>query len=182
MSNVIEEMRLERERLIDERIRPHVQRIFDARGRDSKGKPYSIVLSFAQYWNDEATDAVHPQLTFIPADVTTVDDWLFWLQTREEAADALEQYHWVFEESAQELLYELTDRIGRYWFSEAPFWNANYAAPPFAAYCKEGATQHMDVREAYTPFRIFYGDGRELDISVCHRPHLLGVPCEYEER
>ncbi len=56
------------------------------------------------------------------------------------------------------------------------------AIRPFAAFCKEGADEELPTHEAHAPSSIFHGDGTDVDVGVCHRPHLLRVATEWEQR
>ncbi|MBO1351328.1 MAG: hypothetical protein EBE86_029990 [Hormoscilla sp. GUM202] len=47
------------------------------------------------------------------------------------------------------------------------YWDSQGAAiPAFAAFCKEGSHQCMDLSEAYSPYAIFRRKGQEIEVEV----------------
>ncbi|MBD3562195.1 hypothetical protein H6S82_25605, partial [Planktothrix sp. FACHB-1355] len=91
--------------------------------------------------------------------------------------------------------FEYTGEIYDVWFSvgeqvqyeeEFLYWNDNgIAIPAFAAFCKEGCHQDMEMAERYTPYAILRRNGDEVDIEIVgqmYRPWLDGIkPEEWDE-
>ena len=136
----------------------------------------SAMLLVAQYWDDEADDAVHYQIIFsvLPTPVFSNADYdrydpdpvnLPGLPSLDEIDDSLIEY---------------LDKLE----NEEDCWQENgNAVPTFAAYCKEGCHQNMDYLEAYTPYAVFRRNQEEIEIEVVGdmlRPWLDGIrPCKY---
>jgi hypothetical protein len=151
-----------REMFIDWWFRP-VSRVLFADHPDVE----SVVLGFAQYWNDEANDAVHalvrtsavrdpiwedvavsryepPEFPEWDQDAEPFDAWM----AREEAAESA----WYEQQAREEARIEAAGNevtAGRSTY----FDNGSFIAA-FASYCVEGANQGQAVREAYRPYAI----------------------------
>lgn len=153
----------------------------------------SCILLMAQYWNDEADDAVHARFMFSSKKVPDLD-LLF---------AAYDQYNFGDAEGEEGLaeklklesglmtrygggLYDPTHFWSRHYLSDAGWCSNGDAIPLWASYCKEGANQEQNISEAYTPVALFR---READDSVSSfligkelRPYLSGLrPCNWEE-
>jgi hypothetical protein len=120
----------------------------------------SATLLVAQYWNDEADDAVHDYFIFSVLDTPDL----------EAAAKAEEDY--------------LEDTINMPRFGEDPYlagdardelekegyrcyWHDNGdAIPAFAAFCCEGAHQELSVAEAYTPYAILRRSNDDITVEI----------------
>jgi uncharacterized protein (TIGR02996 family) len=127
----------------------------------------SAMLCVAQYWDDEADDAVHGQL---------IVSELF-----EPVLEGVNEYG---EESAADANLPTTRIKAQYgegsssmvglWEAGAN-WDDNYGAIPlWAAFAPEGGNQNADLSENYTPAVMFYRHG-EYVILPMGRPQLNGL-------
>lgn len=136
----------------------------------------SASMLVAQYWCDEAIDAVHYML------VHSV------LQTPDlEAAFG----HEDDDEPDRVNLPEPLPTSGDLWWrcreegrqiGKPVWWDDNgEAIPAFAAFCREGAHQEMSRGEAYAPYAILRRAGDDIEVEVVGqmlRPWLDGVAPE----
>ncbi|MGH2899210.1 MAG: hypothetical protein ACRDMZ_11095, partial [Solirubrobacteraceae bacterium] len=121
----------------------------------------SVMLAVAQYWNDGADDEVHAEIV---------------CSTRETPV-------WPHE-CSNEYGDDLNDKPTRPlageeccmcadWESFRFDFYAAYGSPLVVAielFCREGATQHMDSSEAYTPYAIARRAGDTIEIEVTAVP------------
>ena len=143
----------------------------------------SAVLSVAQYWNDEARDAVHGNLA-MSLNLDPDIEQFYAESIRQEAVarntdgecEAYEASWWLVEGVAA------LDHLVDPGFNEGYVpWDANGAAVPlFASFCKEGSSQEMAVGDAFSPYAVFRRDpaGGPPSIEVIGkalRPWLDGV-------
>ncbi len=140
----------------------------------------SVLLMVAQYWNDEAEDAVHDYLV---ASVLPEPE-LRSLAEYEAERDRLRGSS----DGSYEALRDLkNDPEGVFDFDSffLPDWEVNLEAIPlFAAYCKEGCHQDMDYLQAYSPCALFRRKGEQITIEVLEkqlRPWLDGVMPSWEQ-
>jgi uncharacterized protein (TIGR02996 family) len=131
----------------------------------------SAMLCVAQYWSDEATDAVHGNL---------IVSELF-----EPKMEGVQSYA---DESDPDInLPNLKIKIGYHWGSVISLWDAKIpwddnhdAIPLWAAFAPEGADQGYDkLSDAYSPAAMFYRYGG-YEILPMIRPELDGVRPEEE--
>jgi hypothetical protein len=119
----------------------------------------SATMLVAQYWSDEAEDAVHYALVYSVLDTPDLDA----ARAAEHDADPV-NHPPGFE--AWDLPY-------------VEVWDDNdESISLFAAFCTEGADQEMPWLEAYTPYAIFRRDGDAVRVEVVGtmiRPWLDGV-------
>jgi hypothetical protein len=171
-----------RQKMIETHILPQVKRVFA-----KYEQIQSAMIVVAQYWCDEASDAVHYQL--IPSVLPTP---AFPVKLVEIDYDSYDQVN------LPELptYYDILESIDRDLETEAeefldPYWEENgEAIPAFAAFCKEDCDQEMDRFEAYTPYAVFKrklteNNETEIEMEVVGemlRPWLDGVrPEEWED-
>ncbi len=168
----VEETEQLRNKIIDENIEPYVKAVFDFYPDFN-----SAALLVAQYWDDEAIDAVHSLVMF--SVLSTPDFESFFKSTESEDCDEedpvntpgdIPNFEWGnFEEPSiskveEEVLWGWDDN--------------NSAIPAFAGYCKEGAGQCDDYRKSYARYAIFRRVADEIVIEVVGkkiRPWLDGV-------
>jgi hypothetical protein len=143
-----------RQQLLDEQIVPALR---DEMKRTPKIK--SALMQVAQYWCDEANDAVHGHLILSS-------------EARPDPSKATYEgkgKHWSMS------LYSLGTRG----------WDDNNEAIAlFAAFTTEGAHQEMMDGEAYSPYALFTRDGdgvRTELVGKMVRPWLDGVRPEWDE-
>lgn len=155
----------------------------------------SAVMGVAQYWDDEANDAVHHHLFYsaerdpdwqrhfvsvaaplLEEDEELLDAWrmAYGFPTLEEEASTIPL-------ERQSIISELVHaREG--WNVARLSWDANgWAIPLFAAFCEEGANQDMVPRQAFTPYAVLRREDDEISVDVVGtmvRPWLDGVPPE----
>jgi hypothetical protein len=119
----------------------------------------SATMLVAQYWSDEAEDAVHYALVYSVLDTPDLDA----ARAAEHDADPV-NHPPGFE--PWDLPY-------------VEVWDDNdESISLFAAFCTEGADQEMPWLEAYTPYAIFRRDGDAVRVEVVGtmiRPWLDGV-------
>jgi len=159
------------------------------------------VLFVAQYWNDEARDAVQHQLAFSIMDQPNIESYMA-MVTRSYLAEYDEDEMWAtvdFNGKAEsfelDVLLEgrtafnfLLEKYGRdlieplHWENNyCKGWSSNHTAIPlFAAYCKEGGDQDSEFSKNYNPIIIFRraSNTNEIDydyIGEMKRPWLDGV-------
>ncbi|WP_019500815.1 hypothetical protein [Pseudanabaena sp. PCC 6802] len=157
-----------REKLIANVIFPQVKLVFAKYNQLN-----SAMFLVAQYWADEASDAVHYQLLLSVLSTPVIpeeDDLdsdpvnLPGLQNSWELLDSLD---------------EDEDELGFYWNDNGD------AIAAFAAFCKEDAHQEMDGLEAYSPYAVFRRKESEIEIEIVGemlRPWADGMrPEEWEE-
>jgi hypothetical protein len=158
-----------REKIINTEIVPIVKLAFG-----KYPQLQSAMLSVAQYWNDEAADAVHYHMNFsvlstpaLGVELVEDDDYMDRDLVNLPGLPAL----YEIETSLWEDLRNLERGEDR--------WNDNgNAIFAFAAYCKEGCHQEMDYSEAYTPYAVFRRDCEKIAIEVVGtmlRPWLDGI-------
>jgi hypothetical protein len=177
-----------RQKMIETHILPQVKAAFTKYDRLQ-----SAMILVAQYWCDEANDAVHYELLLsvlptpaFPIEFVIIDDEeidptnLPELPTR---YDILYQIDQEFEDQ-DDLEVEEEDYSMRYWEDNGE------AIPAFAAFCIEGGDQEMESLEAYTPYAIFRRKGTEIKeveiettiVGEMLRPWLDGArPEEWED-
>ncbi|GAB1543844.1 hypothetical protein NUACC21_65200 [Scytonema sp. NUACC21] len=133
----------------------------------------SAAMMVAQYWDDEASDAVHHCLIYSVLDTPDL----------EAAAKADVNY------SQDKVNLKGLGRLDNRAYSvqrngQEMYWPDNHdAIPAFAAYCKEGCHQSMDTFEAYTPYAILRRQDNAIDIEVVGkmlRPWLDGIKPDWE--
>jgi hypothetical protein len=133
----------------------------------------SAMLLVAQYWSDDAYDAVYYIMTF---SVLSTPVWgREILSTDYDERDPINLPGLLS-------LYEIQDYLQEYFHQfedEEYYWEPNEnAIPTFAAYCKEGCHHDMDYLDAYSPYAIFRRKEEEIEIEVVGnmlRPWLDGL-------
>ncbi len=155
-----------REKIINSEIVPQVKLVFSRYPQIR-----SAILLVAQYWNDEAYDEVHYQMTF---SVLPTPAWEIGIEKCYEhdpinlpGLPELDEVYERFGEDFDEF------KNGEYCWG-----NEEDTIPAFAAYCKEGSHQDMDYREAYSPYAVFRRKEEEVEIEVVEnmlRPWLDGL-------
>jgi hypothetical protein len=118
-----------------------------------------VFLSAAQYWNDEADDAVHLNVQFSNHDYTSWEklnssDNLF-------SENIVDTYT-----SAGEALFRLA--IKNVHSIEYGFYPDNYEnfIACFGGFCKEGCSQETDYIDAYTPVVVAFKQNNEVKTKV----------------
>lgn len=108
--------------------------------RDGVG---SVTLAFAQFWNDEAHDAVHDGFFVSPSPTPG----------------------WPLEEVDWDMLTEAYLALnGR---DHDEFYGDNYdLIHAFAAYCKPGCHQEMSSEEAYLPYAVAWLKDGQLQVEL----------------
>jgi hypothetical protein len=131
----------------------------------------SAGMLVAQYWCDEADDAVHHALIY---SVLETPDFQTALSVDYENPDNVN-------------LPDLPSNNEIDWMEHHDFipWDDNgIAIPAFAAYCRENCHQEMTTEEAYSLFAIFRktDDGIEIEyVGEMIRPWLDGIAPEFFE-
>jgi hypothetical protein len=167
-----------RQKMIATHILPQVKAVFG-----KYDQIQSIMFVVAQYWCDEANDAVHFEL--IPSILSTPS---FPVQLVEEIdyqdydrinLPELPTYYDILDSIAQDLEGQQEEVSIRYWNDNGE------AIPAFSAFCKEDCDQEMDRLDAYSPYSIFRRKETEIEMEVVGemlRPWLDGVrPEEWED-
>jgi len=113
---------------------PLARRIFES---DPKIK--GIFVGFAQYWDDEADDAVHDVFVLLS------DPKLTWAEAFTEKNECGNRYE---DTRFKEINLSLFG-------NELPhYWDNSDLIMAFGAYTKEGSSQNQDTVDAYTPFAL----------------------------
>ena len=146
----------------------------------------SATMFVAQYWCDEAYDAVHIELAYSLAADPDIPKYTKRRSEREFEDDFDEHLEWLMEgaEGAAALKWDPAIH-GQLWEGEYPAsWDDNgEIISYFAAFTKENGSQEETFAENYLPYAIFRRDGKHVKSEVVGemvRPHLDGVPSEYE--
>jgi len=148
-----------RRTFLERDVRPAVEKTF---ARHPELRSASFML--AQYWDDEADDAVHFAL-------------IFSILTQPDIAAASEGY---WEEDLVNLPRGVShDGLDRETELRRVWPDNGDAIPAFAAFCEEGSDQEMTIYEAYVPYALFERHGEEVEVrfvGTMLRPWLDGVP------
>ncbi|MBD2452184.1 hypothetical protein H6G76_34795 [Nostoc sp. FACHB-152] len=155
-----------REQILDLLILPTIKADF---GQDNKLQ--SAVMVVAQFWDDEASDAVHHIILY--SDLKTPN-----IETIIRSYDDIYEGMGAYLSSREYFLEVKIDEETSYW------WDANrQAIPAFAAFCQEGSHQCMDISEAYTPYAIFRRQNEDIEVEIVGkmlRPWLDGIKPDWE--
>ena len=164
-----------REELMHDRVMPVVKNAFD-----KYPQLKSAMLLVAQYWDDEANDAVHDRLFFSVLETLNIETvWKLNAEAiwkKERHGDPLNIPGLQIE------LYE--DENDEYFWGKIYWGDNGKAIPAFAAFCKEACNQLMSISEAYSPYAILQCKGEEIEIEVIGemvRPWLDGIKHEWYE-
>ena len=177
-----EEVAKLREAIIHNCIKPIVKKFFE-----NHPQLNSAMLLVAQYYNDEASDAVHE---FIFFSVLENPDFEAFSEA-ELHPDGLDRInlpelsHLMLMRSQYAIKQSLKNEIhDEAQIAERSYdWDSNgEAIPAFAAFCKEGCHQEMMLSESYSPCAILRRRGEEIEVEVIGqmlRPWLDGFQeCE----
>ncbi|MCA9651330.1 MAG: hypothetical protein KC501_15535 [Myxococcales bacterium] len=152
-----------RERYLRELVLPYVRR-----GLARAPELRSAMLLVAQYWCDEADDAVHGTVVFSVLDEPDLD------AARACGWDEPDEVNTPGRRPD-----EPSEGVPGYIME----WDDNgEAISLFAAFCEEDCHQEMDFLEAYTPYAVFRRRGDEVVVEVVgkkQRPWLDGVMPEW---
>jgi uncharacterized protein (TIGR02996 family) len=150
--------------MIRERLLPVVMRLFA-----SHPTLQSAVLCVAQYWADEANDAVHPMLIVsehLTPIIQGIHDYDTWVRDPNIPNTKLKQQY-----SENTSVIEL--------YNSGFGWDDNNRAIPlWSAYAPEGGSQEADDLDAYAPAVMFYRHGG-YEFLPQQRPHLDGIQSEW---
>ncbi|WP_338867780.1 hypothetical protein [Myxococcus stipitatus] len=146
-----------------EHVEPTVRRCFQRYPRLR-----SMTLLLAQYWNDEADDAVHYRFVFSELETPDVE-----ASSRAGEEDAVN-----FATPPGDSFWN--DYNHRYIGN----WPDNHdAIPAFAAFTREDCHQEMTLGEAYEPYVIFRRTGQDFSmekVGQMLRPWLDGVKASWD--
>lgn len=142
-------------------FRPIVEEIFKRRSEVKE-----LQLCFAQYWDDEANDAVHD--LYVVSDKTD----LGWKQLFDPKHNQL----------ADDDHYLMMNDIERSLFGERLYFDNDRFITAFACYTHDNGSQHNDAVENYSPYLIARRSPGGIEYTTCPmvRPELDGVRPEYE--
>jgi hypothetical protein len=157
----------------------------------------SITLMVAQYWNDEAEDAVHPLWVFSTRAIPDLDAYELELARNERfdttpdarpaSVNLPEHVHGWDLHAELAHGFSRTDHT-RIDIRIAVPWDSNgWAIPLFAAYCPEGGSQESSMMECYRPVTVFRRPSPEETHPVIEftgnklRPWLDGVYADENE-
>lgn len=190
-----EETAILRRKYVEKKLIPALQKLFDA-----FTELRSAALFVAQYWDDEAHDAVYPLWVFSVLE-TPDFDYPFSDETLEES-----DLNSTGGEDDDYPIYSKIDQmesdpvnlpglgshhdLGQLWgldpshgFYEWISLNPNeLAIPLFAAFCKEGADQGLSSRENYSLFALFRRKLSGIEVEYrgeMLRPWLEGIYPEW---
>jgi hypothetical protein len=163
-----------REKLIAKHIFSQVKAAFEKYERLN-----SATFLVAQYWADEANDAVHYTITFsvLPTPVIQLD-----VDTEEKEYDRVNLPELPTDGEILDSL-EVNTGAG----VNTRWWDSNgEAIPAFAAFCKEYASQEiMGWLDVYSPYAVFRRKGADIEPEIVGqmlRPWADGMrPEEWEE-
>jgi hypothetical protein len=143
----------------------------------------SAAVCVAQYWDDEAADAVHCRVVLSRLEDPDLRSGLMWegdddvnLPDQQGGRLVGDQYSLMFHRpDGTSRLYE--DGTGAFG------WDDNgEAISLFAAFCSEGSNQCMDPADCYVPWGVVRRGARGLELEVVGtmlRPWLDGIAPEW---
>ena len=146
-----------RQQLMEEWVKPAVQACFDRYPELG-----SAILMVAQYWDDEALDAVHNFFVFSVLKTPDLQA-AFWAEENDPDVDPVNLPGLPAPWELLEIVWQ------RDWQqSEQLCWDDNgIAIPAFAAYCREDAHQAMSISEAYAPYAVIRrGKQNQLEVEI----------------
>jgi hypothetical protein len=152
-----------RSKIISSDIVPIIKLIFD-----KYTQLQSAMILVAQYWDDEAHDAVHYAMIY---SVLLTPAWEIKIDDDDDPIN-LPGLLSLYE------IYNSIEDLFTYESGEYSWEDNGNAVPAFAAYCKEGCHQEMDYSEAYSPYAVFRRKEEEIEIEVVGnilRPWLDGI-------
>ena len=163
-----EETEAKRREIMRDLVKPYIRKVFH-----KYPQLQSAMLLVAQYWNDEAHDAVHEEVLFSVLDFPDLN--------AARVARAQSEDYYRDEVNLPGLNKDIRVDIN---FSYIARWNENTEAIPlFAAFCSEGAHQEMKHLEGYSPYAVFKRSEQDIDIEIVGtmlRPWLDGVAGEWQ--
>lgn len=139
-------------------------------------------MNVAQYWADEANDAVHYDIAF--SVLSTPELPILAEEDSEEEDEGKNAVNLPELPTNWEILDTLDLNIDAN--INIRWWDDNgEAIPAFAAFCKEDSHQEMDRLEAYSPYAVFRRKGLEIETEIVGkmlRPWADGMrPEEWDE-
>lgn len=146
-----------RTQLLEEWVKPAVRACFER-----YPELRSATLLVAQYWDDEAIDAVHNFFAFSVLNTPDLQA-AFWAEENEAETDPINlpglPPPWELLEIVWQRDWQRSDQV---------CWEDNgIAIPAFSAFCREGAHQMMTLSDAYTPYAILRrGQDEEIEIEI----------------
>jgi hypothetical protein len=150
---------------VTEEVAPRVAVVFD-----EHPELRSVAMLVAQYWNDEADDAVHASFVFSVLDEPDLDAWAEAHDDDSVNAPGIDTWR----------LWELL-HLGA---SRLP-WDSNGAAIPlFASVCPEGGSQDADPLSSYATYAVLRRVPGGVDVEFVGealRPWLDGVAPSWEQ-
>jgi hypothetical protein len=144
----------------------------------------SMVLLAAQYWNDEATDAV--QALFVPS-VLARPDLGAYFRHQSSWDDEVDDLNLAgVEQPADQSVSDWADSWRHLRWTLDARWDSNgETIPLFAAYCSENGSQDESDEENYRPYAVWQrgpdGHVTRTNVGVQRRPWLDGVTCEDDD-
>ena len=176
------EFKRQRSKYLGDIVLPFVLKSFE-----KYPKIQSATLFVAQYWNDEARDAVHEALVYSIHETPDIDTWLAKMKLFME-----DEIEWEIFQSLVEgwdAIYETDMEVSDYGSPKisqrksVANWNPNGAPISlFASYCEENGSQFDEFPTGYRPIAIFRRDGSYDFFGETVRPWLDGVMPEWERR
>ena len=169
-----------REAIVQDFVKPIVRKAFEKYPQLN-----SAMLLVAQYWDDNAYDEVHHQIFFSVLEMLDIDAASKTESTYLDPVNlpGLPGQSSIYSLCIDEVEGEL-EQDQKYLFSwlENSWWNEKMTpVPAFAAFCKEGSHQEMEIDEAYAPYAILHRQRGEIKVEVIGkmlRPWLDGVKPE----
>lgn len=162
-----------RESIIENCENPIVKKVFD-----KYPQLKSAMFLVAQYFDDEASDAVHTWQFFSVLETPDIEAF-FEAILHSQGMDQInlpELSHLILMHAQQSIGNEIRDRSQ---MAESSFdWDIYWKMiPAFAAFCKEGCHHDMMPSESYSPYAILRRQGGEIEVEVIGkmlRPWLDG--------
>lgn len=150
-------------KILTEEVLPFVRKAF-AQAPELQ----SALLLVAQYWSDNAEDAVHGRMLF--SELPTPDVKAYFRAQQHFTADTVNRTNPPLDGDTADLAYVNWDDNGK-------------AVIAFAAYCREDMTQFYDFYEdAYSAYAVFRKQADGIDLQVVGeqmRPWIDGVRPAY---
>lgn len=168
-----------RSQIVDEYVKPLVKVCFT-----NHPQLRSATLLIAQYWDDEAHDAVQNRFIFSVLETPDLESAFVSEHTWDRInLPGFEQGLEDEEESEQQIsiLWAASERLSD--LDKDVYWDCNVKSiPAFAAFCKEGCHQDMDIKEAFTPYAILRRQDEDVAVEIVAqmlRPWLDGIKPEW---
>jgi hypothetical protein len=129
---------------------------------------HSALLLLAQYWDDEADDAVHARL--LHSELKTPDLEAYYASSEQDLPDRINRS----QVDPEQDFFKLDFVSG---------WDSHVSSiPAFACYCWEGVGQHLNERDQFAPYAVFRKKPELIEMTVVgkkYQPWKEGIRADW---